>query len=418
MGLVSSKLFRLQALSIFMFLVIGCSKRSTSSPDSSTEPGEGTKTCYVEKFRVLRALAVDPTDANLVYVGVEGMGVYKTTDAGQTWSKTSSGLKMGASSSCFNEFREISISPQNTQKICLSQSAGPFSPSDAGFGNAMGPYCSSDGGATWSRSVTGLRNVGGYSLQIDPNDSNTVYYGVGDDVYGGSASGVLGVVYKSADFGQTWTELDTNYIAGQSANRIQIHPTDSTKVFAAMAILVPPGTGVNGSRYSATQYGMISSSDSGASFSAANSGMASVSPAQRAIVDIVYAWGAPNKRFAISSEDTETIRSYVTSDSGGTFTASNTSQIDYAEFDPNDSSGNIMLGISYGSVVRSTDGGLNWTLYGTTPTLPSGAKFSAIQWSRQSASVVYLGAGHGMVFRSSDGGSTWTQVLSLETLPN
>jgi hypothetical protein len=132
----------------------------------------------------------------------------------------------------------------------------------------------------------------------------------------------------------------------------------------------------------------------------------------------VYAWGAPNKRFAISSEDTETIRSYVTSDSGGTFTASNTSQIDYAEFDPNDSSGNIMLGISYGSVVRSTDGGLNWSLYGTTPTLPSGAKFSAIQWSRQSASVVYLGAGHGMVFRSSDGGSTWTQVLSLETLPN
>ena len=85
MSLVSSKLFRLQALSILIFtpLVVCCSKRSTSS--GGTEPGEGTKTCYVEKFRVLRALAVDPTDANLVYVGVEGRGVFKTTDAGKTW---------------------------------------------------------------------------------------------------------------------------------------------------------------------------------------------------------------------------------------------------------------------------------------------------------------------------------------------
>lgn len=372
-----------------------------------------------DKSRVLRSVGVDPTNDAIVYAGVEGYGVYKSTNSGTSWTKITNGIlgtTLASGSTCYNEFRDLSISPQNTQKICLTQSGGPMVPTEPNFGIHMGPYCSSDGGTTWTRSVTGLVNVGGYSIKVDPNNSNTVYYGVGDAPTGTGST--TGVIFKSTNFGSTWTELNTGYSAGQSANRIEVHPTDATKVYAARAVLVPQGSGVGGGRYGSSQSGMWISTDSGATFANASSGMASVSPLQKAVTDIALSFGNPTYLFALTADDSNTVRNYYSHDSGATFTGSAYSQVDYADFDPNDATGNTLLGLGYQKVIRSTDGGATWNLYGTTPTITTGNHFTVFRWSRQSSSIVYLGADEGKVYRSADAGSSWTEILSLTTLPN
>ncbi len=404
----------------YVALMFGALFLSCSSSSDSTQAGGGGGGTSCESrtlSRVLRSLAVDPTNDSILYVGVEGRGVYKSTDAGSTWTKIVNGIQ-GAStfegSPCFNEFRDISIAASDSNKICVSQSSGPNSPSSSPFGTVSGPYCSSDAGLTWARGVTGLRNVGGYSIKIDPNTANTVYYGVGDDISNPTSG--TGVIYKSTDLGSVWTELNTSYTSGQSVNRIEVDPSNSNNIFASMMYLVPQGTGVDGGRYSASQVGMIASVNAGSTFTVTNSGMASVSPLQQAITDLTVSSNGL-RVFAVTADSTNAVRNYYSHDASATFTASGLSSIDYAEFNPNDATGNILLGINNGLLIRSANGGVGWGTYGTLPTLPSGERFTVIRWSFQSSNIIYIGADKARVYRSADAGLTWTQILSEATLP-
>lgn len=114
----------------------------------------------------------EPGNFNVQYVAVQGRGVLKSTNAGETWQNTSSGLIASGRI-------EITVSPLNTQRIWASVQ-GSLS------GNGSDLYVSSDGAQTWKLVLKGsganedfLGGQGWYDniITAHPFDANTVYVG-------------------------------------------------------------------------------------------------------------------------------------------------------------------------------------------------------------------------------------------------
>ena len=115
-------------------------------------------------------MEINPDNSNIVYVGGDG-GIYKTTNAGTSWS--------GASTGITGIVYDIAIDPDNTSVLYA--------------GTANGMYKTTSSGTSWS--YVGCSNVRG--VVIDPMDVNTVYAGTGTGVY------------KSTSGGSSWTMMNS-----------------------------------------------------------------------------------------------------------------------------------------------------------------------------------------------------------------
>lgn len=98
----------------------------------------------------VRAVAVDPADTQHVLAGVEGWGVYASTDGGDTWQPSYIGLETN------NSLHDIVFDPANSQVVYTSD-------------HFSGVYRSIDGGLTWVKINNGLRtrSVNGLSISAD-----------------------------------------------------------------------------------------------------------------------------------------------------------------------------------------------------------------------------------------------------------
>jgi len=130
----------------------------------------------------LTALAVDPTDANTVYIGGANGGVWKTTDGGTTWTSISDSLptqSVGA----------IAIAPES-RKILYVGTGEANTNADSYYG--YGVFRSGNGGQTWSK-------VGGSTF-----DRLTIFRiltrGTGNPILVATNKGM----YRSSDQGATW----------------------------------------------------------------------------------------------------------------------------------------------------------------------------------------------------------------------
>ena len=156
------------------------------------------------------AIAVAPSNPDIVYVGggetdirgntSHGDGLWKTTDAGRTW--TLMGLK---------ETRHISrvvVHPSNADVVYVGALGHAF-----GKNPERGVFKSTDGGKTWNKILFRNDSTGVWELAMDPSDPNTLYATFWHAYRtpwmlnsGGPGSGIM----KTTDGGATWRELTAN----------------------------------------------------------------------------------------------------------------------------------------------------------------------------------------------------------------
>ena len=153
-------------------------------------------------------VAVSESNPNVLYVGCgEGIqrpdlsigdGVYKSTDAGKTW--TNMGLKDG------QQIGDIIIDPKNENRVFVAVLGHPYGPN-----TERGVYRSLDGGKTWERVLYKDENTGAIQVSFDPNNANILYADLWAGRQGpwenGAWNGTESGMYKSIDGGTTWTKL-------------------------------------------------------------------------------------------------------------------------------------------------------------------------------------------------------------------
>jgi photosystem II stability/assembly factor-like uncharacterized protein len=183
------------------------------------------------------AIAVAPSDANVVYVGTGepdmrdsiayGNGVYKSNDAGKTWKH------LGLENT--KQIGRIIVDPKNPNTVFV-----------AAMGNAYtsnpdrGVYRSRDGGVTWQKVLFKNEDVGAIDLSFDPVDSKVVYATLWNVrrppwfIYA-PANGPGAGIFKSLDGGTTWNEISTGIpVEGRGHIGIAVAPSNRSRIYAVV----------------------------------------------------------------------------------------------------------------------------------------------------------------------------------------
>lgn len=212
------------------------------------------------------ALALDPTDEDVIYAGTGegnyanhsryGLGILKSTDGGDSWEHLAESVFAGRS------FSAIVVSPSNPQRVFASITrAGGFPELAAAKGHPgatgdIGVFRSEDGGATWTHLAGGLPNVSATSLALDPTDADTLYAGIGR-IFGSPQNGV----YKTSDGGASWVKLGgglpTSAIGRVS---VAVAPSQASRLYT---LITNPADSVGGSAFT---LGAWRSTDGGVSW--------------------------------------------------------------------------------------------------------------------------------------------------------
>jgi photosystem II stability/assembly factor-like uncharacterized protein len=153
------------------------------------------------------AIAIADSNPEVIYVGMgdtcmrpdmaSGDGVYKSVDAGRTWTHV--GLEDT------RHIAQIRVHPHDPNLVYV-----------AAFGHAFGPnpergvYRSKDGGTSWQRVLFKSDRAGAIDLTMDPSNPRVLYAAMyqfvrspWDEISGGPDSGL----YKTTDGGETWADI-------------------------------------------------------------------------------------------------------------------------------------------------------------------------------------------------------------------
>ncbi len=197
-------------------------KKSKSTPSISFSETmySGLEWRNIGPFRGGRSAAVTgvPGKANLYYFGSTGGGIWKTTDAGNSWENISDGYFGGSVGA-------IAVSSWDNNVIYVG---GGEKTVRGNVSYGYGVWKSVDGGKTWTAS--GLKNSRHISrIRIHPKNPDIAYAAVMGDLY--TASSERGV-YKTSDGGKTWDKvLFANADAG--AVDLVMDPENPRTLFAS-----------------------------------------------------------------------------------------------------------------------------------------------------------------------------------------
>jgi photosystem II stability/assembly factor-like uncharacterized protein len=156
------------------------------------------------------AITVAPSDPNVIYVGTGesqlredltfGTGVYRSTDAGQTWSH------LGLADA--QQITAIRVHPTNPDIAYLAAIGHAFGPNAE-----RGIYRTMDGGKSWKKILFINDSTGGNDISIDPSNPRMIFASMWKfqrNAWGMEAGGGKSGLWKSTDAGDTWTEITAN----------------------------------------------------------------------------------------------------------------------------------------------------------------------------------------------------------------
>lgn len=471
-------------MKVYHFLLVVLLMAGVALPPSSPsapQAGEEWVSTWPEGG-IIYCAAIDPIRPSIIYAGSNGPGVFKSTNGGELWSAVNTGLPttsyvgaLAVSASAPDTvyaalsadentglYRSlnggqswtlitmasgpgmIAIDPSNNNRVYMALGAGeggllktqdgwttwmkvapnlaeprfmavaidPIHPNILYSGiynlnTPMGVYKSLDYGMTWTRMNTGLGSLDVRGLAVDPNQPDTVLAGTGAGVY------------ISRDAGQTWQEADPP----TGKYTVVFSPTEPGVVFAGWLMLdkstdhgehwVSSGNGLNfdminqivvhpsipGIVYVAGSRGMYKSTDGGGFWFPINAGLT----------------GSTINALAISPQTPTTLYAgtwttglWKSTDGGESWVNINSSiqMISSLVVDPLNGSV-VYIGQVNGSVYKSTDDGATWAQTPVHPLAVGAVNSMAIHPTQ--TNTLYAAVPPGS-FKTTDGGYTWSQL--------
>lgn len=172
-------------------------------------------------------IALAPSDKNILYVGtgeanifrasLPGIGMYKSTDAGKTF--THIGLENTGT------IARIIVHPKNPNIVYVAASGNEWT-----YNKDRGVYQSADGGKTWKNILFESEKSGCIDLAIDPSDPNILYASFWNRIRKRWSDPVPedgDYVYKTIDGGKTWKKIVTGLPDTKNTGRIGIAVSNS-----------------------------------------------------------------------------------------------------------------------------------------------------------------------------------------------
>lgn len=205
----------------------------------TTDGGNSWMNISDEYFKTgsVGAIDVADSDPNVIYVGMgetdirgnmsAGDGMYRSTDAGKTWSY------LGLGESQF--IGDIEIHPTNPDVAWIAAMGQLFGEDG---NDARGVYKTTDGGKTWNKVLFRNNKTGAVDIAVDPNNPRILFAALWEAYRnpwemssGGDGSGL----FRSVDGGETWTEITKNPglpkgLIGKIG--VSVSPVNSDRVFA------------------------------------------------------------------------------------------------------------------------------------------------------------------------------------------
>ena len=180
-------------------------------------------------------VTLDPSNSSIVWVGTGenvsgrhvgwGDGVYKSLDGGSTWQR------MGLEKS--EHISKIVVDPRDSNTVFVA-AEGPLWSS----GGERGLYKTGDGGATWDLVLAVDDDTGVTSLEMDPRDPDVLYaatYERRRKVWAHLAGGPGSGIHKSEDGGATWRRLGGGLPEGDLGKiGLAVSPADPDVVYATI----------------------------------------------------------------------------------------------------------------------------------------------------------------------------------------
>jgi photosystem II stability/assembly factor-like uncharacterized protein len=201
--------------------------RTTASPSALTWTPIGPRglnstwpPLWGEMSGRVRGVAVHPADPNIMYIGAAGGGIWKTTNGGSSWTSLSDDFPNIT-------FGAIAIDPTNPN-VVYAGTGEVIAGSNLQAYDGRGLFKSTNAGATWAQITNGFGTQTAFGdIEVDPFDPNVVLAALGRGYTFVGPFPNEGI-WRSTDAGTTWARV----VSIGNSTEVLFHPSSFRAIMA------------------------------------------------------------------------------------------------------------------------------------------------------------------------------------------